>query len=617
MIRLVLTEGGSNKFWEAKTKGEDLVIRFGRIGTKGQEQVKSFSDAAAARAELAKREKEKRASGYVEETTAKEPKKRAAAPSHPFLFYGRRPADWLEGSNMGYRFDVRFAGALDAATAKKAETAFRKSSKRSRAVELDEKSWVVAGEWATLFVGDRYVDWTEENGDSIGLYDELWDDLAQAFIAVHAVAPIAEVVNRNVRDYGDTDAWSEWSIEQKAEPGAPDSGPFGPEKKKKTKVETAPKPAKAGDEALDAAERAAEKGDEKLALRSLPGLEGMASKRAFEVLLRMFHRWGTEDDSPFKAALTRAQLADADAILLERLVSWTASTDVDDSLAASHLFDVIAARRPAGAVPIAIEIARKGEDDLHRRLAIELLAAYSAPEAIAEVRAWLERESESMDVEYVVQAIVDRGEPAVVFELLSPHVIAYRKKPKVSREIATRALFSLSSAKGAIDPRWCAVAYSVLDGPGDLPHYAPAVVAAAPAKERADLLLERARKHTLSPAMLEVLAGDARATPVLERHLGLAAESLVVMASARALLASDPKHRAKVIAALGAALRASAGVWGIERLVPYAVTFGKDMAAELDRAIADWSGRTVKGAASKQEQKTVITTLKAARARLA
>ena len=41
-------EGNSAKFWEVTTSGNDVTIRFGRIGTDGQTQTKSFGDTAAA-----------------------------------------------------------------------------------------------------------------------------------------------------------------------------------------------------------------------------------------------------------------------------------------------------------------------------------------------------------------------------------------------------------------------------------------------------------------------------------------------------------------------------------------------------------------------------------------
>ncbi|WP_386070450.1 DUF4132 domain-containing protein [Tahibacter sp. UC22_41] len=92
MRRFEFSEGASNKFWEIARNGTDLDIRWGRIGTQGQSQTKSFADAAKASAALDKLVAEKTGKGYVEtdagaasavassEKVEKE-KKQAAAPT--------------------------------------------------------------------------------------------------------------------------------------------------------------------------------------------------------------------------------------------------------------------------------------------------------------------------------------------------------------------------------------------------------------------------------------------------------------------------------------------------------------------------------------------------------
>ncbi len=40
--------GTSAKFWEAAVGGNQVTVRFGRIGTPGQSQTNTFPDAAAA-----------------------------------------------------------------------------------------------------------------------------------------------------------------------------------------------------------------------------------------------------------------------------------------------------------------------------------------------------------------------------------------------------------------------------------------------------------------------------------------------------------------------------------------------------------------------------------------
>ena len=59
-------EGGSAKFWEITAAGNDVTVRFGRIGTQGQTQTKTFVDEAAAVQHAEKLIGEKTKKGYVE-----------------------------------------------------------------------------------------------------------------------------------------------------------------------------------------------------------------------------------------------------------------------------------------------------------------------------------------------------------------------------------------------------------------------------------------------------------------------------------------------------------------------------------------------------------------------
>jgi predicted DNA-binding WGR domain protein len=58
--------GGSSKFWETELRGNELVTRFGRLGTTGQAKTKTFPDAAAAAQEQARLIRDKTAKGYQE-----------------------------------------------------------------------------------------------------------------------------------------------------------------------------------------------------------------------------------------------------------------------------------------------------------------------------------------------------------------------------------------------------------------------------------------------------------------------------------------------------------------------------------------------------------------------
>ncbi|TCD11118.1 WGR domain-containing protein [Pedobacter frigidisoli] len=62
--RLVYSDMGSNKFWESATEESKLIIRFGRIGTKGQVNIKTFSSPEIAQKEREKLVKEKLGKGY-------------------------------------------------------------------------------------------------------------------------------------------------------------------------------------------------------------------------------------------------------------------------------------------------------------------------------------------------------------------------------------------------------------------------------------------------------------------------------------------------------------------------------------------------------------------------
>ncbi|QJE97133.1 DUF4011 domain-containing protein [Luteolibacter luteus] len=64
--RFEFTEGNSRKFWAVAQEGASLVVRFGRIGTTGQVQTKTFADEPRAQREMNKLITEKTGKGYVE-----------------------------------------------------------------------------------------------------------------------------------------------------------------------------------------------------------------------------------------------------------------------------------------------------------------------------------------------------------------------------------------------------------------------------------------------------------------------------------------------------------------------------------------------------------------------
>jgi predicted DNA-binding WGR domain protein len=62
--RLVNSEGESSRFWEAALDGCKLIVRYGRVGTKGQVHVKTFAKETTAQLEKDKLIKEKANKGY-------------------------------------------------------------------------------------------------------------------------------------------------------------------------------------------------------------------------------------------------------------------------------------------------------------------------------------------------------------------------------------------------------------------------------------------------------------------------------------------------------------------------------------------------------------------------
>jgi predicted DNA-binding WGR domain protein len=63
-ICLEFKDGKSSKFWQIKVSGSSHTVRYGRIGTSGQEKSKSFESPAVARAAAEKLEAQKRKKGY-------------------------------------------------------------------------------------------------------------------------------------------------------------------------------------------------------------------------------------------------------------------------------------------------------------------------------------------------------------------------------------------------------------------------------------------------------------------------------------------------------------------------------------------------------------------------
>ena len=67
MRHFIYQDEKSHKFWAVEQQGNELHISWGKVGTNGQNQVKSFADAAAAEKAELKLIAEKVKKGYVEQ----------------------------------------------------------------------------------------------------------------------------------------------------------------------------------------------------------------------------------------------------------------------------------------------------------------------------------------------------------------------------------------------------------------------------------------------------------------------------------------------------------------------------------------------------------------------
>ena len=66
MRRFEFVGGGADKFWEISVKGKEVEVHFGRNGTHGQREVKTFADEAKASRHADKKVAEKVRKGYRE-----------------------------------------------------------------------------------------------------------------------------------------------------------------------------------------------------------------------------------------------------------------------------------------------------------------------------------------------------------------------------------------------------------------------------------------------------------------------------------------------------------------------------------------------------------------------
>jgi hypothetical protein len=139
---------------------------------------------------------------------------RAGVLEFPFLFYGRRPADWVDGAGMGHVYEVRFREPL--ATDRRSWVALVfETALHDTVVSPPDAGhpfhW--SGHWALLCVGERRI-W----GQAFD-HDRFFEDMTKTFLALHQIAGIAEVVMGNARRRGDS-RWDRWSHAQQRRPSS-------------------------------------------------------------------------------------------------------------------------------------------------------------------------------------------------------------------------------------------------------------------------------------------------------------------------------------------------------------------------------------------------------------
>ncbi len=83
MERYELVEGASAKFWQFEVRGSELVVEYGRLGSRGQTNTKSFASPDAAKAAAAKLVKEKLGKGYRPVGAQAAPASQPSQPSQP------------------------------------------------------------------------------------------------------------------------------------------------------------------------------------------------------------------------------------------------------------------------------------------------------------------------------------------------------------------------------------------------------------------------------------------------------------------------------------------------------------------------------------------------------
>jgi cell wall assembly regulator SMI1/predicted DNA-binding WGR domain protein len=102
MRRFEFKDGSSSKFWEVTVSGNMLTVRFGRIGSAGQEKSKTLDSPALAKNEEDKLIAEKQSKGYKEVGAPSSAKAVAIKPTDPVSDLLARLDKWLSSNRPDY-----------------------------------------------------------------------------------------------------------------------------------------------------------------------------------------------------------------------------------------------------------------------------------------------------------------------------------------------------------------------------------------------------------------------------------------------------------------------------------------------------------------------------------
>lgn len=129
----------------------------------------------------------------------------------PFLFYGSLPRDWFEGANLGHFYELRFTSPP---TPEQKLAIAAVWGRKTAAGSVEPGPWRWADGWALVVVGERHI----------SQHDAFFARMQELMRAVHAVAPLAEVIFWGAR--GETD--NDWERNTLGQQRVPTAGPAWP-----------------------------------------------------------------------------------------------------------------------------------------------------------------------------------------------------------------------------------------------------------------------------------------------------------------------------------------------------------------------------------------------------